>query len=112
MERLRVRGRTLPHVFVPALTAPFGWAVKALAATPRSLGLSGPASLLRVFWPYVVFDTVFDNRRVVEEMGEAPPAFSDYAPQVIDFALANGFSYPYRPWPERTPVHEVVPSLS
>jgi thioester reductase-like protein len=112
MQRLRVHGRPLPHLFLPGLEAAFGLALNTLAATPRGLGLSGSASLLRVFWPYVVFDTVFDNRRVVEELGEAPPAFSDYAPRVIDFALEHGFSYPYRPWPERALRDEVVPSLS
>jgi thioester reductase-like protein len=110
MERLTVHGRQLPHVFVPALEAPFGWAVNALSATPRGLGLSRAASLLKVFWPYVVFDTVFDNRRVVEELGEAPPSFSAYAAPVIDFALEHRFSYPYRAWPEPSESPEVAPS--
>ncbi len=100
MQQLRIAGRPLPHVFAPALEAPFGRAMSALASTPRRLGISGPASLLKVFWPYVVFDTVFDNRRVVEELGAAPPPFSAYAPAVLDFALEHGFNYPYRPWPE------------
>jgi thioester reductase-like protein len=99
MERLRVDGRPLKHVFVPSLESPFGWAANALSTTPRGLGVSGIASLLRVFWPYVVFDTVFDNRRVVEELGEAPLGFSDYGGRVLDFALANDFSYSYQPWP-------------
>jgi hypothetical protein len=58
------------------------------------------ASLLKVFWPYVVYDTVFDNRRVVEELGHAPKPFSEYAGPVLDFALEQGFRYPYAPWPE------------
>jgi thioester reductase-like protein len=110
MERLRVSGRSLPHVFAPALETPFGRAMNALANTPRKLGVSGPASLLKVFWPYVVFDTVFDNRHVVEELGVAPTPFSEYAAPVLDFALAHGFTYPYRPWPEGQAAAEDVSS--
>jgi nucleoside-diphosphate-sugar epimerase len=100
MRKLLLHGRPLKHVFVPALEAPFGKVMSALSNTPRGLGVSGPASLLRVFWPYVVFDTVFDNRRVVEELGEAPKAFSEYAAPLLDFALAHDFTYPFKPWPE------------
>jgi nucleoside-diphosphate-sugar epimerase len=110
MARLRVNGRALPHKFAPALEQPFGRLVGALADTPRGLGISGPASLLKVFWPYVVFDTVFDNRRVVEELGVAPKPFSAYAPHVLDFALEHGFAYPYLPWPESSPSLEAAPS--
>ena len=99
MERLRVHGRPLKHMFVPVLESPFGWAANALSTTPRGLGVSGAASLLRVFWPYVVFDTVFDNRRVVEELGEAPLAFSEYGGRVLDFAVDHDFAYTYEPWP-------------
>jgi thioester reductase-like protein len=111
MERLRVGGHPLKHVFLPALEAPFGLAVGALSVTPRGLGVSGPASLLRVFWPYVVFDTVFDNRRVVEELGEAPTPFGEYAASVLDFALQNDFQYPYQPWPAGCAEQEVATSL-
>jgi thioester reductase-like protein len=110
MTRLRVDGRPLPHAFVPALEGPFGWTVNALSMTPRRLGLSGPASLLRVFWPYVVFDTVFDNHRVVEELGETPPSFAEYAEPLVEFALQNRFSYPYQPWPAGQIDHEVSSS--
>jgi thioester reductase-like protein len=110
MERLRVHGRQLKHVFVPALESPFGWAANALAVTPRGLGVSGVASLLRVFWPYVVFDTVFDNRRVVEELGDAPVPFSEYGGRTLDFALANDFSYTHEPWPAGHTSQEHAPS--
>jgi len=109
MSALRIGGRTLKHAFAPALEAPFGWVMSAFATTPRAFGLSRPASLLRVFWPYVVFDTVFDNRRVVEEIGESPVAFSRYGSAVLDFALEHGFRYPYRPWPQRERGLEVAP---
>jgi thioester reductase-like protein len=110
MERLRIGGRALPHVFLPALETPFGRAVSALAITPRSLGVSGAASLLHVFWPYVVFDTVFDNQRVVEELGQKPVPFSEYAGPVLDFAIEHAFAYPYEAWPTGQPAQEVVSS--
>lgn len=100
MENLRVRGKPLKHVFVPALQTPFGLAMNALSVTPRGLGVSGVASLLRVFWPYVVYDTVFDNRRLIDELGEAPARFGDYAQPVLDFAVEHDFTYPYQAWPE------------
>jgi thioester reductase-like protein len=100
MDRLRVRGKPLKHVFVPALQTPFGLAMNALSVTPRRLGMSGVASLLRVFWPYVVYDTVFDNTRVIEELGEAPVRFGDYAQPVLDFAVEHDFTFPYQAWPE------------
>jgi hypothetical protein len=68
-----------------------------------TLGYS--ASLLKVFLPYLTFNTVFDNRRVMAEMGAAPAGFSSYAFPLLRFARENRFRYPYLPWPE-TAVHE------
>jgi thioester reductase-like protein len=86
--------------FVPGLEGPFTKTVNALANSPRSLGVAYPASLLKVFMPYLVFDTVFDNSRVVEEMGFAPEPFSSYAYDLFDFATSHNFEYPYLAWPE------------
>ena len=97
-------------MFVPALESPFGWAVNALSSTPRELGVSGAASLLKVFLPYVVFDTVFDNRRVVEELGEAPLAVQRVRRRVLDFAVEHGFTYPHQPWPAGRAAAELAPS--
>jgi len=58
------------------------------------------ASLLKVFWPYLDWNTVFDNSRVVQEMGEAPAKFSAYAYALLQFSRANRFKYPTKPWPE------------
>jgi thioester reductase-like protein len=110
MANLRIGGRPLRHAFVPVLQAPFGWAISALANAPRGLAVTRPASLMRVFWPYVVFDTVFDNRRVVEELGDAPLPFSRYGSAVLDFAIEHAFSYPYQPWPAGQLDAEAVPS--
>jgi hypothetical protein len=68
------------------------------------------ASLLRVFLPYLVWNTVFDNRRVVAELGRAPAEFSSYCFPLLRFAQDNHFRYPYRDWPERAgdPIPELV----
>ena len=71
----------------------------AAANTPRQWGLSNVGSMMQVFWPYVEFDTVFDNSRVVSELGEAPAPFGDYGSRAMDFAIEHDFTYPYRPWP-------------
>ena len=56
-------------------------------------------SLLKVFWPYLDWNTVFDNSRVVEEMGEPPAKFSSYAYPLLQFSRKNHFKYPAKPWP-------------
>ena len=58
------------------------------------------ASLLKVFWPYLDWNTVFDNSRVVAELGEAPAKFSTYAFPLLKFSRENKFRYPAKPWPK------------
>jgi hypothetical protein len=99
MRSLRIGGDSIRHVFAPALGRTFGAAASALSRTPRAWGLSGAASMMDVFWPYIVFDTVFDNRRVVQELGEAPAPFSSYASALLDFCLEHDFRYPHQAWP-------------
>jgi thioester reductase-like protein len=57
------------------------------------------ASLLKVFWPYLDWNTVFDNSRVVAELGESPAKFSTYAFPLLKFSRENKFRYPAAPWP-------------
>jgi thioester reductase-like protein len=61
--------------------------------------LAHGASLLKVFWPYLDWNTVFDNSRVVAELGEAPAKFSTYAFPLLKFCRENKFRYPAKPWP-------------
>jgi hypothetical protein len=43
---------------------------------------------------------VFDNSRVIEELGgEAPAKFSTYAQPLLGFSRQNKFRYPAKPWP-------------
>ncbi|HEX2676097.1 MAG TPA: SDR family oxidoreductase [Polyangiales bacterium] len=97
---LRLHGKAMRHVFVPRLNGPFARTVSSAADTPRPWGIAPAASLLKVFLPYLCFDTVFDNARIVSVLGEKPAPFSAYASRLLDFAVDQRLSYPYKPWPE------------
>src|SRR5437016_7249491 len=84
--------------YLPSLGGPFSGTVNWLSHKKNNLGRG--ASLLKVFWPYLVWNTVFDNSRVVEELGgEAPAKFSSYAHPLLKFSRENKFRYPAKPWP-------------
>jgi len=85
--------------FVPSLEGTTSAVVNALAGhAGKTIG--GLATLLKVFLPYLVWNTVFDNRRVVAEMGTKPARFSQYCLPLLDFSRETKFSYPYREWPK------------
>jgi thioester reductase-like protein len=84
-------------LYWPGLERPFSSAVNWLAGYHGEVGRS--ASLLKVFMPYLVWDTVFDNSRVVGEMSRAPESFSRYCYPLMRFSRDCRFSYPYREWP-------------
>jgi len=79
------------------LGGPFSKTVNWLAFKGGAVGYG--ASLLKVFWPYLDWNTVFDNSRVVQEIGETPAKFSTYAYPLLQFSRANHFQYPAKPWP-------------
>ena len=84
--------------YLPSLGGTFSGTVNWLAHKKNNLGRG--ASLLQVFWPYLTWNTVFDNSRVIEELGgEAPAKFSRYAAPLLEFSRENKFRYPARPWP-------------
>lgn len=89
-------GHGKPHFF-PSLEPVFKGLVNIAAGSPRKFGLSGIGILLKVFLPYLTFNTVFDNRRVVEEVNATPAPFSDYANGLYDFVTDHDFKYPYKP---------------
>jgi thioester reductase-like protein len=88
-----------PPVFAPRLEAPSSKIVDALAGRAGRVG--GLATLLKVFLPYLIWNTVFDNRRAVAEMGRRPALFSQYCYPLLRFSRENRFAYPYRDWPAR-----------
>jgi thioester reductase-like protein len=84
--------------YLPALGGTFAGTVNWLSHKKNNLGHA--ASLLKVFWPYLIWNTVFDNSRVVEELaGEIPAKFSSYAQPLLKFSRENKFRYPAKPWP-------------
>src|SRR5271166_3578778 len=83
--------------YQPWLGGPFSGTVNWLASKGGAIGYG--ASLLKVFWPYLDWNTVFDNARVVEEVGAAPAKFSSYAYPLLEFSRKNKFKYPAKPWP-------------
>jgi len=87
-----------PPSYMPSLGRPFSGTVNWLSHKKSNLGRG--ASLLKVFWPYLVWNTVFDNARVVEELGgETPAKFTTYAHPLLEFSRVNKFRYPAKPWP-------------
>jgi len=100
-DALAKNGGWRKPLYVSSLGAPFSGTVNWLARKKSDLGRG--ASLLKVFWPYLTWNTVFDNSRVVAELGgEAPATFSSYAYPLLRFSRANRFRYPARPWPSES----------
>jgi hypothetical protein len=84
-------------VYMPAFGRPFSATVNWLANRGGAVGYA--ASLMKVFWPYLDWNTVFDNSRVVAELGESPAKFSTYAYPLLKYSRQNKFRYPAKPWP-------------
>ncbi len=84
-------------VYLPSLEPVFAGAVNRLAYRKGTIG--GGASLLKVFWRYLVWNTVFDNTRVVAEMKSKPTPFSEYSYPLLKFSTENHFTYRYQEWP-------------
>lgn len=90
-------GGNMEPYYWPGLERPFTSVVNWLSNYRNELGRS--ASLLKVFMPYLVWDTVFENSRIVAEMGRAPEPFSKYCYPLLRFSREHDFCYPYQPWP-------------
>ena len=91
--------KTAP-LFLPLLEKPFTTSVDVLANRKGPIG-SG-ASLMKVFMPYLTWNTVFDNTRVTTELGKKPVPFSKYSYPLLKFSRENNFTYNYKPWPAAT----------
>jgi long-chain acyl-CoA synthetase len=98
----KAQGKRGP-VFAPSLEGPSSKMVNALAGRAGKIG--GLATLMKVFLPYLVWDTVFDNSRVIEEMGRRPAPFSKYCFPLLRFSRENNFLYKYRDWPSEATAH-------
>jgi len=87
-------------VFLPILGKPFESIINMLANRKGPVGHG--AALMKVFLPYLNWNTVFDNTRVTSEMGRKPSLFSQYSFPLLRFSREHNFEYPYQPWPEST----------
>jgi thioester reductase-like protein len=96
-DALAAEGHWRKPAYQPWLGGPFSKTVDWLSHKGGAVGYG--ASLLKVFWPYLDWNTVFDNSRVVEETGEAPAKFTTYAYPLLQFGRKNRFKYPAKPWP-------------
>ena len=96
-----IAGRTRRRVrFARKMERPFSKTIDAMTFAPRKSPIALPAALLKVFLPYITYDTVFANERVVEELGDAPTPFTGYCTALYHFAKQNSFSFPAEPLPE------------
>ena len=95
-------GGMMRPMYWPSLGGTFSGAVNWVANRHGAAGHG--ASLLKVFWPYLDWNTVFDNSRVVGEIGEVPAKFSTYAQPLLKFSRDNHFRYPAKPWPSNAGV--------
>jgi len=88
----KAQGKRGPK-YVPSLEGTSSKVINTLAGRAGKIG--GLATLLKVFLPYLVWNTVFDNKRVVAEMGARPAPFSKYCYPLLRFSRENNFSYKY-----------------
>ena len=87
-------------LFLPILEGPFTSVVNMLANRKGRIGRG--ASLMKVFLPYLTWNTVFDNTRVTTELGIKPVPFSQYSFPLLRFSREHNFTYPYQEWPATT----------
>ena len=84
-------------IFLPFLEKPFTSTINVLSGRKGPTGYG--ASLMKVFMPYLVWNTVFDNTRVTTELGKKPVPFSKYSYPLLKFSRENEFTFHYKPWP-------------
>ncbi|MCI0621570.1 MAG: SDR family oxidoreductase [Acidobacteria bacterium] len=94
----KARGQSGP-LYLPGLAKPFEGIVSWLS-NRRGTSVGQLAALLKVFLPYLLWNTVFDNQRVVQETGKTPVNFTHYGFSLFEFSRKHNFTYPYREWPE------------
>jgi thioester reductase-like protein len=86
-------------IFLPLLEKPFAGTMNRLANREGSIARG--AALMKVFMPYLVWNTVFDNTRVTSELGRKPVPFSQYSYPLLKFSRDTNFVYPYQNWPSQ-----------
>ena len=98
-EIARAAGSRGPR-FSSRLQGPFDNTIRMTELLAPGAKTARMAALLRVFLPYVTNDTVFDNGRVIAELGRAPVPFVRYAANLLEYAKEHKFQYPYTAYPD------------
>src|SRR6267143_2878235 len=109
-EAISHAGGMLRPMFSPGLGRSFSRTVNWAANLRGAVGHG--ASLLKGFWPYLDWNTVFDNSRVVSELGESPAKFSAHAYPLLKFSRDNKFQYPAKPWPSNSSAGKTLAARS
>jgi thioester reductase-like protein len=86
-------------IYLPFMEKPFDRTVNLLCHRKGPIG--NGAALMKVFMPYLTFNTVFDHARVTAELGRKPVPFSQYSYPLLKFSRETNFTYRYQPWPAR-----------
>jgi thioester reductase-like protein len=84
-------------IFMPSLAKPFNGTVNWMSNRKGKIGYGG--SLMKVFMPYLLWNTVFDNTRVTTELKRKPVPFSQYSFPLLKFSRESNFSYKFQEWP-------------
>jgi nucleoside-diphosphate-sugar epimerase len=90
--------RKSPPWFWPWTERPFAFTTRLLASF-RGTAMGSAAARLQVFLPYLTYNTVFDNTRVVAALGRKPAPFPAYCAGLLQWCLEHGFEYPYAALP-------------
>jgi len=94
----KAQGKRGP-TYIPSLEGTSSKVINTLAGRAGKIG--GLATLLKVFLPYLVWNTVFDNKRVVTEMGAKPARFSEYCYPLLRFSREHNFTYKFNDLPSQ-----------
>jgi len=86
-------------IYLPFLERSFSSGVNFFSNRKNAIGRG--AALMKVFMPYLTFNTVFDNSRVTSELGRKPVPFSQYSYPLLKFSRETNFTFPYQGWPAK-----------
>lgn len=85
--------------FAGAVEPLFEATFRAMNRAPRGTAAAGIGALMKVFWPYITFDTVFANERATTELGFGPTPFVDYCGGLYAWSKQHRFTWPPQPLP-------------
>lgn len=88
---MRAAGVTIR--FAPTLAPLFVAATRAADSLPRG-PVQRAGAVMRVFWPYLTQNVVFDNTRICEQLQDRPPPFVEWCAPMYEYAVAQGMVNP------------------